>query len=69
VSERERGGVYVHCLGGVGRTGTVIGCLLIESGVADVDIDARLRELRSGTGTGNRHRPETSAQRDVIRRW
>ena len=24
--------VYVHCWGGVGRTGTVVACLLIESG-------------------------------------
>ena len=26
--------VYVHCLGGVGRTGTVVGCYLIRHGMA-----------------------------------
>jgi len=29
----RRGAVYVHCWGGVGRTGTVIGCVLAEEGL------------------------------------
>src|SRR5205085_5637024 len=28
----ERGVVYVHCRGGCGRTGVVIGCYLVERG-------------------------------------
>jgi ADP-ribosyl-[dinitrogen reductase] hydrolase len=66
---RRRGGVYVHCWGGVGRTCTVVGCLMAEGDVADEDIDARLRELRSGTDKADRPCPETPAQREVIRRW
>src|SRR6476661_8703202 len=27
-------GVYVHCFGGIGRTGTVIGCWLLRHGLA-----------------------------------
>jgi protein tyrosine phosphatase len=27
--------VYIHCLGGVGRTGTVVGCYLIRHGMAN----------------------------------
>src|SRR6201996_6291967 len=34
--------VYVHCRAGIGRTGTVIGCLLVEWGLAG---DAALDEL------------------------
>ena len=26
--------VYVHCLGGIGRTGTVVGCYLVRHGIA-----------------------------------
>lgn len=34
IAEAERrGGVYVHCWGGVGRTGTVVGCLLLDRAV------------------------------------
>jgi hypothetical protein len=29
--------VYVHCKGGIGRTGTVIGCLLREQGLTNVE--------------------------------
>ncbi len=61
--------MYVHCWGGVGRTGTVVGCLLAKSGVADEDIGARLHELRSGTRKADRPCPEADAQRDVIRHW
>ncbi len=28
----RRGGVYVHCWGGIGRTGTVVGCVLVDEG-------------------------------------
>ena len=59
----------MHCWGGVGRTGTVVGCLLAEAGVADEDIDSYMDELRFGTRKADRPCPETPAQRDVIRRW
>lgn len=28
LKENERNKVYIHCWGGVGRTGTIVGCLL-----------------------------------------
>ncbi|HEX4902141.1 MAG TPA: ADP-ribosylglycohydrolase family protein [Acidimicrobiales bacterium] len=65
---RSRGAVYVHCWGGVGRTGTVVGCLLADAGHADHEIDARLAELRSGTRKAHRGCPEDEHQRAVIRR-
>ncbi len=63
-----RGGVYVHCWGGVGRTGTVIGCLLADEGLGYDQIMERFAVLRSGTRKGSRPIPETTAQQEVIRR-
>jgi hypothetical protein len=61
--------VYVHCWGGVGRTGTVVACHLINSGMsADQALD-RLPELRAGLIRGNRPSPETSEQEQFVRRW
>jgi hypothetical protein len=61
--------VYVHCWGGVGRTGTVLGCLLIELGVPASEALARLAALRAGTERAARTAPETAAQRDLVRAW
>ena len=59
--------VYVHCWGGKGRTGTVIGCRLIDGGL---DYDATLTELhrlRAGTRKADYRVPDTEAQRQVLR--
>lgn len=63
-----RGVVYVHCWGGIGRTGTVIGCLLADTGLGVNDVLARVAELRAGTRKAHRESPESDAQREVIRR-
>jgi Cyclin-dependent kinase inhibitor 3 (CDKN3) len=68
LAERQWGGVYVHCWGGVGRTGTVAGCLLLFEGAANGDVLGRLAELRRGTRKAHTPSPETDAQRDVLRR-
>lgn len=64
---RARGGVYVHCWGGVGRTGTVIGCVLAAAGHAHRSIEQRLVELRAGTRKAHRDCPENRRQSAVIR--
>ncbi len=61
-------GVFVHCWGGVGRTGTVIGCYLADHGLAGDAALGRLAELRRSTRKAHRDAPETEEQRDVIRR-
>jgi protein tyrosine/serine phosphatase len=64
----ERGAVYLHCWGGVGRTGSVVGCLLAEQGRSYDEVIARLAELRRGSRKARRIAPETEAQWDLIRR-
>ena len=62
--------VYVHCWGGVGRTGTVIGCWLArhhEPGQAALD---RLEKLWAGNPKSrSRQSPETGAQQRYVREW
>ena len=64
----ERGGVYVHCWGGIGRTGTVVGCVLADEGLDYDEIIERLAALRHGSRKADRHAPEAQVQHDVIKR-
>ena len=57
----DRGVVYIHCWGGIGRTSTVVGCLLVDAGL---DADAALADItrrRSTTRKAHRAAPETPA--------
>lgn len=61
--------VYVHCWGGVGRTGTVVGCLLRERGLPADAILAELAHLRTHTERACRTAPETAEQRAFVENW
>lgn len=61
--------VYVHCWGGVGRTGTVVGCHLIEQCVPPEEALERIAEMRVGLQRAPRVSPETEAQRAMVRNW
>lgn len=62
--------VYVHCWGGIGRTGTVVGCWLCEKGGHSADEAlARIAELRAETPDVDIPSPQTRQQRDFVRRW
>jgi predicted protein tyrosine phosphatase len=61
--------VYVHCFGGIGRTGTVVGCYLVRHGAnAEVAL-AEIEQRRRGTPDGYRESPETTEQRGFVRSW
>ena len=62
--------VYVHCWGGVGRTGVIIGCWLARHGLGGEAALARLRELwRHCPKSVSRASPETQGQARYIVRW
>lgn len=69
IADGKRSGVvYVHCWGGVGRTGTVIGSLLAAAGVGYDEVLQRLDTLRAGTSKAHRSCPENELQRAVLQR-
>ncbi len=67
--------VYVHCWGGIGRTGMVVGCWLVRNGrsgeAALKEVDTMFRTM--SPATVERHKdwgsPQTPAQRDVVKTW
>lgn len=67
---RERR-IYVHCRAGIGRTGTVVGCYLVEQGL---DGKAAIKELNRLWKQSERSKswpkvPQTEAQANYIRGW
>ena len=51
--------LYVHCFGGIGRTGTVVGCWLVRHGMKGKEAIDRIAEWRKDTPEGFRSSPET----------
>ena len=62
--------VYVHCWGGVGRTGTVVGCYLIEQNMATTDnVLQTIDYLKRTTPISERNSPETEEQVNFVLNW
>jgi len=61
---------YVHCWGGRGRTGTVVGCYLARHGRATGERAlARISSLRRNEETFDQASPENEVQRNMVRQW
>ncbi len=61
--------VYVHCLGGMGRTGTAVGCLLVGRGAEPMAALEEIKELRQGTIRAAYRSPQTARQHELVLTW
>ena len=62
--------VYLHCWGGIGRTGTVVGCYLARHGfAAGNDVIEMIKELRKNTADFSDPSPETRQQNNMVVNW
>jgi hypothetical protein len=62
--------VYVHCWGGKGRAGTVVGCYLVRHGMAmGKDALKMITELRKKDAGRNEPSPENERQRWMVYSW
>ncbi len=63
--------VYVHCWGGVGRTGTVVGCHLVRHGMSGDQALAEIARHWQTVEKRTRHprSPETPEQMAYVRLW
>lgn len=67
---RHDGKVYLHCWGGVGRTGVIIGCWLERHGFKGEAALARLHEIwKQCPKSAYRKSPETKEQEQYIVTW
>lgn len=71
-SKGQYGDVYVHCWGGVGRTGTIVACVIAEK-MAYPQFDIVMTELRQRFAqmpkSAHRQTPETTEQEQFIKQY
>lgn len=63
--------IYLHCWGGIGRTGTTIGCYLVRRGRTGEEALTQLAQWWRTVPKSRYHpySPETAEQVDFIRKW
>jgi Dual specificity phosphatase, catalytic domain len=61
--------VYVHCAGGIGRTGTVVGCYLVRHGMPGEAALEEIMRLRQVMPNGSGLSPRREPQRQMVRNW
>jgi hypothetical protein len=70
-SLQARSKIYLHCWGGIGRTGTTVGCYLVRQGKTGEEALAQLSVWWRGVPKSryHLHSPETLQQMEFIRSW
>jgi protein-tyrosine phosphatase len=62
--------VYIHCWGGIGRTGMIAGCYLVRHGITTgAGVIDKIKELRANISNGFISSPESAMQREIIKSW
>lgn len=63
--------IYLHCYGGIGRTGTVVGCYLVRHGLSGEDALRQLATWWKYVPKSARypHSPETIQQEQFVKGW
>ena len=73
IEESLRAGrkIYLHCWGGIGRTGTTVGCYLVRQGKTADEALEQLVYMVAGVPKSqvHPHSPETREQVNFIRSW
>jgi protein-tyrosine phosphatase len=70
VCHAESKAVYVHCWGGIGRTGTVVGCYMIRHSYATPqNVLEMIEYITRTTSTYGRTSPETVEQIEFVQNW
>jgi len=63
--------IYLHCWGGIGRTGTTVGCYLVRRGKTSEEALIQLADWWQTVPKSriHQHSPETREQVEFIRNW
>jgi hypothetical protein len=63
--------IYLHCWGGIGRTGTTVGCYLVRHGLTGVQALAQIAEWWKDVPKSVYYprSPETDRQVEFIMKW
>jgi hypothetical protein len=69
VSIGTRHAVYVHCLAGLGRTGTAVGCFMVRHGMQGAEALRTIQLLRHATPDGDSPSPVTDEQWRMVLAW
>jgi protein-tyrosine phosphatase len=63
--------IYLHCWGGIGRTGTTVGCYLVRRGKTGEEALSQLADWWQAVPKSQYHQrsPETHEQLEFVRNW
>jgi protein-tyrosine phosphatase len=61
--------VYVHCHGGIGRTGTVVGCWLVRHGTPAREALETIAGWRKGVSSARVPSPASDEQQQFVLAW